>query len=132
MTKRVLLVDDEPHVTRVMRLALERAGFIVDQAGNGQVALDKMAVSMPDIVISDLEMPVMNGRVLCERILAEYSDTGVRLFVLTSRAEVEFREWAGGVEGLEFLEKPVSLRRLVCRLEALECERPMEGAGIDE
>lgn len=114
----VLLVDDEPHVIRIVRLALERAGFQVSQAGNGQAALDLMASTMPDIVISDLDMPVMNGRTFCERVRSDFPESPVRLYVLTSRAEMEHRQWARSIRGLEFLEKPVSVRALVRRLES--------------
>ncbi len=130
MARHILLIDDEPHVIRIMRLALERAGFTVSQAPNGQAALDLLANAMPDIIISDLDMPVMNGRTFCERVCADFPDAGVRLFVLTSRAELEHRQWARSVPGLEFLEKPVSVRALVRRLEAPDSTVPQDHAGV--
>ena len=66
--KRILIVDDEPHVIRVMRLSLERAGYEVFEAANGEIALQRIAESMPDVMITDIDMPRMTGEQLCKEI----------------------------------------------------------------
>lgn len=131
--KRILIVDDEPHVIRVMRLALERAGYTVDEACNGNQALEKIHADPPDLLITDIDMPQLNGRELCGRIAEELPDRKFGIYVLTARAEDEHRFWSQSMGNLDFLEKPVSIRRLLGRLneyfasntfgEAAQCQR---------
>jgi CheY-like chemotaxis protein len=115
--KRILIVDDEPHVIRIMRLALEKAGYSVEEAGNGQQALEKIRSNPPDLLISDIDMPRMNGRELCSRIMEEMPERKFGIFILTARAEDEHRYWSTAMGNLDFLEKPVSIRRLLGRLD---------------
>ena len=111
--KRVLLVDDEPHVIRILRLALENAGYHVDEAANGLQALEYLQQQHPDVMITDIDMPRMNGRDLCLEIAQAIPDRSFRIYVLTARAEDEHRAWSATLGNLEFMEKPVSVRRLI-------------------
>ena len=116
--KRILIVDDEPHVIRVMRLSLERAGYQVFEAGNGEIALQRIAESMPDVMITDIDMPRMTGEQLCREIQRSMPERSFRIYVLTARAELEHRTWSAELPNLDFMEKPVSIRKLLARLEA--------------
>jgi two-component system chemotaxis response regulator CheY len=60
-TKYCLLTDDSPTVRKVARRILQGAGFEVDEAENGQIALDKCESRMPDLILLDWNMPIMNG-----------------------------------------------------------------------
>ncbi len=115
--KRILIVDDEPHVIRVMRLALERAGYEVSEAGNGEMALLQIAENLPDVMITDIDMPRMTGETLCKEIQRTMPERTFRIYVLTARAELEHREWSAALPNLDFMEKPVSIRKLIARLE---------------
>lgn len=115
--KRILLVEDEAHVVRVMKMALERAGFAVETAGNGEEALKYLENGHPDVMITDIDMPRMTGRELCMRINADMPDRNFFIVVVTARTEIEHREWSRLIPNLGFLEKPVSVRKLVSRLE---------------
>ena len=115
--KHILLVDDEPHVIRIMRLALEKAGYRVGEAANGLQALDYLKDNSPDVMITDIDMPRMNGRELCEEIVKTLPQRSFRIFVLTSRAEHEHREWSAAMDNVGFMEKPVSIRRLLAALD---------------
>lgn len=115
--KRILLVEDEAHVVRVMKMALERAGFAVETAGNGEEALKYLENGHPDVMITDIDMPRMTGRELCMRINADMPDRNFFIVVVTARTEIEHREWSQLIPNLGFLEKPVSVRKLVSRLE---------------
>lgn len=114
--KRILLVDDEPHVIRIIRLALSKAGYAVDEAANGLQAIERIEQVCPDVLITDIDMPRMNGKELCTHIENTLPDRQFRIYVLTSRAEDEHRAWSGNINNMEFLEKPVSIRKLVTRL----------------
>ncbi|MGD8913919.1 MAG: response regulator [Candidatus Thiodiazotropha sp.] len=114
--RRILITDDEPHVLRVLKLSLERHGYQVDQALNGEIALEKIMQQEPDVLITDIHMPKLTGEALCKRIQAELQQRGFLIFVLTSRTEIEHREWSRQIDNLQFLEKPVSIRKLIARL----------------
>jgi CheY-like chemotaxis protein len=115
--KRILIADDEPHVLRVLKLSLEKEGYAVDVCANGKEALTRLEQEYPDILITDIQMPQMSGEELCHHIQAHMPDRNFLIFVLTSRTEIEHREWSREIHNLLFLEKPVSIRDLVEKLE---------------
>ena len=114
--KKVLLVDDEPHVVHVLKLFLKKNGFEVITANNGEQGLKMVLSDKPDVVITDIQMPKMSGQDLCDRLLKESPDIDRRLIVMTSRTDSELRDWAKSFDQLDFLEKPLSPRRLVALL----------------
>ena len=114
--KRILLIDDEPHVIRVLRQALERAGYSVDTASNGILGLEKIYQNPPDVVITDIQMPKMTGQELCQRIQDEMPERKFLIYIVTSRTEIEHREWSSRIDNLCFIEKPVSVRQLLIKL----------------
>jgi CheY-like chemotaxis protein len=116
--KRILIVDDEPYVIRVIRLALERSGYLVDEAANGMQALEYLEQQQPDAMITDIDMPRLNGKDLCMKISSQLPDRTFHIIVLTARAELEHREWSTAIRGLDFMEKPVSIRQLMSLLDA--------------
>lgn len=116
--KRILIVDDEPYVIRVMRLALERSGYQVDAVANGMQALEYLEEQHPDVMITDIDMPQLNGKDLCMKVNSQLPDRSFHIIVLTARAELEHREWSAAIPGLDFMEKPVSIRQLMLRLDA--------------
>lgn len=115
--KKIVIADDEPHVVRVLKLSLEREGYAVEGFANGQTALARIEREYPDILITDIQMPVMSGEQLCLHIQQEMRDRKFLIFVLTSRTEIEHREWSRKIDNLMFLEKPVSIRNLVEKLD---------------
>lgn len=116
--KKILIADDEPHVLRVLKMSLEKEGYEVDTCANGMEALARIERQPPDILITDIQMPLMTGEELCRHIDEYMPNRDFLIFVLTSRTEIEHREWSRNVRNLLFLEKPVSIRNLVDKLEA--------------
>ncbi len=114
--KEILLVDDEATVRRVLQVALEKAGFEVSTAANGEEALTQLRKRSPDVLITDIEMPRMDGRTLCETLNAEQPERAFPIFVVTSLTEREHRSWSDPITDLHFLEKPISVRRLLSKL----------------
>ena len=114
--KRVLIVDDHPPVVRVLKLGIEDAGFEVDTAGNGSECLVKLCDRHPDFLVTDIDMPRMNGKELCLAIESDFPDRKFPIVVLTSRTELEHRNWTRDIDNLAFMEKPVSVRRLVSHI----------------
>ena len=111
--KRVMIVDDHAPVLRVLRLGIEEAGFEVDTASNGSECLVKICDGTPDFLVTDVDMPRMSGKELCLAIEEQFPDRSFPIVVLTSRTELEHRDWTRDIDNLEFMEKPVSVRRLV-------------------
>ena len=114
--KKIIIADDEPHVLRVLKVSLEREGYAVEGFLNGKAALDSLGREYPDILITDIQMPVMSGEKLCQHIHKEMPDRKFLIFVLTSRTEIEHRKWSRQINNLMFLEKPVSIRNLIDKL----------------
>ena len=116
--KKILIADDEPHVLRVLKMSLEKEGYAVDVCANGNEAVARLAQEQPDILITDIQMPQMTGEELCKYIQQRMPNRRFLIFVLTSRTEIEHREWSRGINNLLFLEKPVSIRDLVEKLDS--------------
>jgi CheY-like chemotaxis protein len=114
--KRILIVDDEANVTRVLKLMLERAGHAVRTAPDGEAGLASVLAEPPDAVITDIQMPRMDGRQLVRAIHERLPGRRFPIFVMTSMTAREEREWVSKIARVEFLEKPVSPRQLVGRL----------------
>ena len=116
MPPLILVVDDEPKVARLTRDYLEKNGFRVMTAGDGQSALGTARREKPDLVILDLMIPTIDGREVC-RILRRESD--VPIIMLTALSE-EIDQVTGLEIGADdYITKPFSLRTLVARVRAL-------------
>ena len=112
---RILLVEDEPSLAETVRYALEREGFTVDVATDGQAALDRFASSPPDLIVLDLMLPIVSGLDVCRRIRM----TSTVPIVMVTAKDSE----ADKVSGLElgaddYVTKPFSVRELVSRVRA--------------
>lgn len=113
---KIVITDDEPHVLRVLKMSLEKEGYEVEAFSNGADALEHIQQFPPDVLITDIQMPRMTGEELCKHIQQNMPERKFLIFVLTSRTEMEHREWSRQIDNLLFLEKPVSIRNLVARL----------------
>jgi len=116
MSQLILVVDDEPKVTRIARDYLEKEGFRVLTAGDGQSALAAARREKPDLVILDILLPKLEGREVC-RILRRESN--VPIIMLTALSE-EIDQVTGLEIGADdYITKPFSPRALVARVRAI-------------
>jgi chemosensory pili system protein ChpA (sensor histidine kinase/response regulator) len=115
-TRRILVVDDELHMIRVIKLFLERAGYKVDTASNGQDALASILRDPPDVLLTDINMPRMTGQQLCAELHKQLPERTFPIFVMTSMTDREHREWTEKMPNTALLEKPVSMRVLIADL----------------
>jgi DNA-binding response OmpR family regulator len=116
MSELILVVDDEPKIVRLARDYLEKNGFRVTTAADGQSALTAARREKPDLIILDLMLPVMDGREVC-RILRRESD--VPIIMLTALSE-EIDQVTGLEIGADdYITKPFSPRAMVARVRAL-------------
>jgi DNA-binding response OmpR family regulator len=116
MQELILIVDDEPKVVRLARDYLEKNGFRVTTAADGQSALTTARREKPDLIILDLMLPIMDGREVC-KILRRESD--VPIIMLSALAE-EIDQVTGLEIGADdYITKPFSPRALVARVRAM-------------
>lgn len=119
MSERVLVVDDDDDIVRVVRINLELEGFEVDTAGDGQEALDRAMANPPDIVLLDIMMPRMDGLTALRKMRSQPSLASTSIVLLTARGLTEDR-----VNGLElgaddYVTKPFDVVELVARVKAV-------------
>ena len=124
---RVLVVEDDVEIADVVRRALDRDGYEVRLAGDGQAALEESSLFEPDAVVLDLGLPKLDGVEVCRR-LREGGD--VPILMLTARDSLDAR-----VEGLDsgaddYLVKPFERAELLARLRALLRRRPPRGSAF--
>ena len=101
----VLLVEDERPVREVLAQALEFSGFRVRQAYHGRQALELVARERPDVVISDVMMPLVGGVELCARLKADPTTAGIPVILMTAAG----RHAIHGADAAAVLEKPFDL-----------------------
>jgi DNA-binding response OmpR family regulator len=82
----ILIVDDEPHIVHVLSVKLEKAGFRVACAMDGHTALQDSLNETPDLIITDFQMPLPNGRDLCHALLRNESTRHTPVIMLTARS----------------------------------------------
>jgi len=113
---RILVVDDEKRIVDLVRLYLEREGYIVDEALNGEDALEMISQKSYDLIILDIMLPVVDGWTVCKELRKNY-DTPV--IMLTARGD-EFDKVLGFELGADdYVVKPFSPRELTARVKAL-------------
>ncbi|KUL31087.1 response regulator transcription factor [Streptomyces regalis] len=121
---RVLVVDDDPTVAEIVSGYLDRAGYIVDRAGDGPDALALAAAHWPDLVVLDLMLPGMDGLEVCRRMRGQGP---VPVIMLTARGDEDDRILGLEVGADDYVTKPFSPRELVLRVESvLRRTRPAE------
>jgi CheY-like chemotaxis protein len=102
---RILIVDDEQDILATLQIILEMEGYAVDTASTGQQALEKISAIEPDLVLSDVMMPVMNGIELLKRLKAHPEHRAIPV-VIASAGSID-PEALRGCDA--FLKKPVDL-----------------------
>ena len=111
--KKIFVIDDDPIVLRMIRMGLELAGFEVESATDGSEFLRRLINEAPDMLVTDIEMPLMGGKELCLAIEKKFPDRQFPIVVLTSQTALDHRVWTREITNLRFMEKPVSVRQLV-------------------
>jgi len=84
---RILVTDDEPNIVRLIQVNLERQGFQVETANNGAQALEKIRVNRPDLLVSDVMMPEMDGFELLSNIRRDPVLENLPVIMLTAKAQ---------------------------------------------
>jgi DNA-binding response OmpR family regulator len=112
---RVLLVDDDPAILRLLEVNFRLEGFDVDAASHGEEALAIATATPPDVVVLDLMMPGMDGRELCKRLRAVAETSHVPIVFLTARGKDDTPD----VERSIVVAKPFDTVQLIARVRSL-------------
>ena len=113
--KRILVVDDEPQITLVLRSGFVKHGYDVRVASEGEAALELFHAWTPDLVVTDLSMPNMDGLELCKRIR---SISSVPIIVLSVKGEEAIKIEALDTGADDYVTKPFGIGELVARARA--------------
>lgn len=113
--KRILVVDDEPQITRVLRHSLTAHGYDVRTAADGASALDTIRDFQPDLVVTDLQMPEMSGLELCRQIRIV---SQIPIIVLSVKGEERTKVAALDVGADDYVTKPFGMEELLARVRA--------------
>ena len=115
--KKVVVIDDEAHIRRVIEIKLQKHGYQVMTAKNGKEGLNLIKTQKPDVVISDIMMPKMDGKALCEETNVLKKDYPFLTIIMTCRIAADDESWISGMQDTLFMEKPFSPNKLIENLE---------------
>src|SRR6266481_3628400 len=113
--KRILVVDDEQEITLVLRSGLTKHGYEVRVAGEGEAALELFSAWVPDLVVTDLSMPNMNGLKLCQRLRAIST---VPIIILSVKGDEATKVEALDTGADDYVTKPFGMGELLARVRA--------------
>ena len=115
--KRVLVVDDEIHIVHVVAIKLRNNGFDVVTASNGAEAFELACEEQPDIIVTDCQMPVMNGLELVAKIRRNDKTKDIPVILLTARSFAIEQDEVQGLRIAQCLSKPFSPKELLRSIE---------------
>lgn len=113
MAKKILVVDDERHIVRLVQVNLERAGYEVVTAFDGKEAVGKVKEINPDLIVCDVMMPYMDGFEVLRTVRADQETREIPFIMLTAKAQDAdiFKGWSSGVDA--YLTKPFNPMELL-------------------
>lgn len=124
--RNILVVDDEPQITRVLKTTLSAHGYSIRAARDGVQALQEMKTWTPDLIITDLRMPNMEGLELCRKVRAQ---SRIPIIVLSVKGEETIKVEALDAGADDYVTKPFSINELLARVRAaLRRTAAVEGA----
>jgi two-component system, OmpR family, alkaline phosphatase synthesis response regulator PhoP len=129
MTKQILLCDDEIHILRAAEFKLKKAGYNVRIASDGQEAWEAIQQQKPDILITDYQMPRMDGLGLVQKVRENPPTADLPIFMLTAKGfELSHHELATTWNVMAVIAKPFSPRELLQRVDGVLGQREVTGS----
>lgn len=114
--KKILIVEDEANLAKVIQFNLERAGYRTEEASDGAEAMDKIGLSPPDLVLLDLLIPSINGWEVARRIRENPATRDIKILMLSI---VSNGKKASEVGANAYIVKPFSMEKLLNTIESL-------------
>ncbi len=116
---KILVVDDEDNIRELLKFSLEKNGFVVKEASDGEQALTVLSNYIPDLIILDLMLPQIDGLEVCRRIKSNSNTAGIPIIMLTARAEEIDKVLGLELGADDYITKPFSPREVVARVKAV-------------
>jgi len=132
MTHRILVVDDETHILQVLSLKLRNSGFEVSTAVDGEDALRQALDNPPDLIITDIQMPYMNGIELCSALFENKATTHIPVVVITARGHTLAQSDTDIANVRDVISKPFSPRGVAELATSILSESPAQNAPRSE
>ena len=116
MAKKILAVDDEPDILKVVIFRLKKIGYEVITAIDGKEALDLAERERPDLILLDLRLPIINGYEVCQKIKADEKLKKIPVILLTASTSSEFAEKMKEYQADDYLVKPFEPEELLTKI----------------
>tara|TARA_B110000977_G_scaffold193295_1_gene268076 strand:+ start:258 stop:623 length:366 start_codon:yes stop_codon:yes gene_type:complete len=116
---RILLVEDNEMNRDMLTRRLERKGFTIEPAGDGEEALKKIAASQPDLVLMDMNLPILNGWATCRELRANPATESLPIIALTAHAMAEDEKKARAAGCNDYTTKPIDFPLLLAKIDKL-------------
>ncbi|HYJ34110.1 MAG TPA: response regulator [Candidatus Binatia bacterium] len=116
---RVLVVDDEPDLVRILEFGLKAAGYTVETASDGQEGLKKARESKPDIILLDLMLPKLDGYKVCRLLKFDERYKHIPIMILSARTQEGDQTLAHEMGANRFLTKPYEFAEILDHIQAL-------------
>lgn len=113
INKNILVIDDEAHILRVIELKLRNAGYQVLTAKNGEEGLNLIKSQRPDVIITDIKMPKLGGKVICTKANEFKKEWSFLTLIITCSITFDEKKWVNEMKDTQFMEKPFSLNKML-------------------
>lgn len=124
--KRILIVDDEPHILRTLEDLLAAEGYIIYKASDGKKAVEQAEAVLPDLVILDVMMPKMDGFEVLKRLKKNESTMDIPIIMLTVKSTVQDVEQGIKLYAEKYISKPFNSESLIKEIEKSLAIRDIE------
>lgn len=119
MTHKILIVDDEPNIVMSLEFLLKKEGFVIETAGDGDAALEKVRSFMPDLILLDVMMPKKSGFEVCEVLRSDSALNHIRIIMLTAKGRETEQAKGLALGANAYMLKPFSTKDLVAKIREL-------------
>jgi len=119
VTKRILAVDDEPHILKLVAFSLKSHGYDVLEASDGLSAIGVAQAEKPDLILLDVMMPVLDGYEACRRLKEDPATKDIPVVMLTAKAQVKEQQTGLDSGATDYVCKPFTPKDLVAQVQAI-------------
>jgi DNA-binding response OmpR family regulator len=123
---RILAVDDEPHILKLVSFSLTSGGYEVIEATDGESAVHAARDHQPDLVLMDVMMPLVNGYEACRRMKADPATCDIPVVMLSAKSQVSEQAEGIAAGAIGYITKPFTPKELVAKVAQLLEETPGE------
>ena len=116
---KILIVDDEPNIVMSLEFLLKKEGFVIETAGDGDAALEKVRSFLPDLILLDVMMPKKSGFEVCEVLRSDSALNHIRIIMLTAKGRETEQAKGLALGANAYMLKPFSTKDLVAKIREL-------------